>query len=126
MLRRDRHDAAAGNECWRQLRISDWLEAFAHHPRIGERVAGREASEQAGAQSAEDSVRAELRDVNRQYEERFGHIYIVCASGKSAEELLGIARARLVNDPDIEINVAAEELRKIMNLRLESLLDEHN
>lgn len=113
----------AGDECWKNLGPTDWLEAFAHHPRIGDRVSGAEASEQAGAQSAEQSTKNQLVEVNREYENRFGHIYIVCATGKSAEEMLTIARGRLTHDPDIELEVAAEELRKIMHLRLEKLFE---
>lgn len=122
----DEYAIEVGNECWKMLGPSDWIEAFSHHPRIGERVSGTEASEQAGAQSADERVKAELAEVNREYEKRFGHIYIVCATGKSAAELLQIARGRLTHDPDIELKVAGEELRKIMNLRLEKLFDEYN
>lgn len=126
MLQRERIDARAADECWANLGPRDWLEAFTHHPRIGERVSGAEASEQAGAQSADDLIKAQIADVNRQYEARFGHIYIVCASGKSAEEMLAIARSRLQNDPAAELGIAAEEQRKIMHLRLEKILNEHN
>lgn len=68
-------------------------------------------------------VRAELAAANREYEQRFGYIYIVFASGKSAEEMLALARERLRNDPDVELRAAAEEQRKITRLRLEKLLD---
>ena len=69
-------------------------------------------------------VRQALADVNRDYEQRFGYIYIVCATGKSAQEMLGIALSRLRNDPDAELRVAAEEQRKITQLRLQKLLEE--
>ena len=69
---------------------------------------------------------AQLADANAEYERRFGYIYIVCATGKSAEEMLSIARARLQNDPDTEIRIAAEEQRKITRLRLEKLLTEND
>jgi OHCU decarboxylase len=116
---------AIGDECWKTLGPADWHEAFSHHPRIGERVSGREASEQAGAQSAGDEIKAKLADVNQAYKKKFEHIYIVCATGKSAQELLAIAQGRLMNDPDVELKVAAEELKKIMHLRLEKIFDEH-
>ena len=72
-------------------------------------------------QSASSSVQHELALLNRAYEERFGHIYIVCATGKSAEELRDIARHRIDNDPQTELRNAAEEQRKILHLRLEKL-----
>jgi 2-oxo-4-hydroxy-4-carboxy-5-ureidoimidazoline decarboxylase len=68
-------------------------------------------------------LRADLAAANREYEERFGYIYIVFATGKSAEGMLALARERLRNDPDIELRVAAEEQRKIMRLRLDKLLE---
>lgn len=122
---------AIADEVWATLGPDDWRAAFAHHPRIGESggterqgVRGREwsAHEQAGVAGSASEVRAALADANREYERRFGHIYIVCAAGKSAEELLAIARARLSNDPERELEVAAEELRRIMRLRLARLL----
>ena len=113
---------AAADSAWSECGPEDYQEAFSHHPRIGAKVTGKEAAEQAGAQSASSSAKAELADVNRAYEEKFGHIYIVCAAGKSAEEMLSIARARLHNTPDAELETAAEEQRKIMQLRLRKLL----
>ena len=113
---------AAADVAWSECGPADFHEAFAHHPRIGAHVTGKEAAEQAGAQSASSSTKAELADVNRAYEEKFGHIYIVCATGKSAEEMLSIARARLHNAPDVELKTAADEQRKIMQLRLRKLL----
>ncbi len=122
-----RHEANVGidaaNECWSRLGTEDWLQAISHHPRIGEKVSGAEASEQAAAQSAERTKKDQLVDINREYENKFGHIYIVCASGKSVDEMLAIARSRLDNDAETELKVAAEEIRKIMNLRLEKLLE---
>jgi OHCU decarboxylase len=113
---------AAADSAWSECGPEDYQEAFSHHPRIGAHVTGKEAAEQAGAQSASSSTKAELADVNRAYEEKFGHIYIVCATGKNAEEMLSIARARLHNTPDAELKTAAEEQRKIMQLRLRKLL----
>ncbi len=114
------------------LAPSDWLEAFSHHPRIGERMSavaqGERGSawsvgEQAGIDRAHDDVRNELAAANREYEQRFGYIYIVCATGKTADEMVSLARARLLNEPETELRVAAEEQRKIMHLRLEKLVD---
>ena len=112
---------------WWSLDAADWREAFSHHPRIGDRSAtGWASTEQRGAGSATADTRAQLAEANAQYERRFGYIYIVCATGKSAEEMLAIARARLENDPDAEVRVAAEEQRKITRLRLEKLLTEND
>ncbi len=114
---------ATADEKWRSLGPADWHEAFAAHPRIGERAGGPSMSEQAGVLSAGDFARAELAWVNLEYEARFGHIYLVCASGRSGSELLADARARMKNDPATELTVAAEELRKITQLRLTRLLE---
>lgn len=109
---------------WKALGAKDWHEAFAAHPRIGGRAHGPSLSEQAGVLSAGDFARAELALVNAEYEARFGHIYLVCASGRTGSELLADARARMKNDPATELNVAAEELRKITHLRLTRLLED--
>ena len=122
---------AAAERTWWDLGRDDWLEAFRAHPRIGERDAatpqGAEARawserEQAGMARAPEEVRTALDKGNREYEERFGHIFIVCATGKRAEEMLALLAARLANDPDTELRVAADEQRKITRLRLERLL----
>ena len=124
---------AVAEEIWWALGPDDWMEAFAHHPRIGEQRgavaqdaqgAAWSAGEQARVAEAATSVQAELAAVNREYEARFDHIYIVCAAGKSAEELLALARARLANEPEVELRIAAEEQRKITRLRLEKLFTE--
>jgi OHCU decarboxylase len=113
----------AANEEWDKCDERNWLEAFSHHPRIGDRSAeGIAAQEQSGAHNAALSSQEELDRINRAYEERFGHIYIVCASGKSAEEMLAIARDRMNNDRETELRAAAEEQRKIMHIRLGKLL----
>lgn len=120
----------AAESIWWSLTPDDWREAFDHHPRIGERssVASQtetaqawSAAEQGGAAAAGDAARQALADGNREYERRFGHIYLVCATGKSAEELLAILRDRLQNDPVTEMRVAAREQVKITRLRLEKL-----
>ena len=117
---------------WNGLSREDWLEAFDHHPRIGEKKAAivqnasgaaLSSQEQARVASADEQTKGQLAQVNAEYERRFGYIYIVCASGRSAEELLTIARGRLQNDPEKELHVAAEEQRKIMQLRLANLLE---
>lgn len=117
---------AAADEAWSRTSPADWLEAFSHHPRIGERkVEGWAKGEQAAASSASESTQQQLVDINRAYEEKFGHIYIICATGKSAEEMLDIARKRMNNDAESELHAAAEEQRKIMQLRLRKLLGEN-
>jgi 2-oxo-4-hydroxy-4-carboxy-5-ureidoimidazoline decarboxylase len=117
---------------WNGLSREDWLEAFDHHPRIGgtnaavaQNASGAALSsqEQSRVTSAAQQTRDALARVNAEYERRFGYIYIVCASGKSAEELLAIAHRRLDNDPQTELRVAAEEQRRIMQLRLAKLLE---
>ena len=125
----------AAEEVWWSLGPDDWREAFAHHPRIGERDAavaqgGRarawSAGEQRGVADAGAEVRAAIAEGNREYERRFGHIYLVSAAGKSAEELLALLRARLSNDADTELRVAAAEQAKITRLRLLRLLGAAN
>ena len=104
---------------------SDWLEAFAAHPRLGERGApAREAAEQASALSAPASVLAELAALNAEYEKRFGHIFIACAAGQPAAALLGRLKERLGNTPEAELAIAAEEQKRITRLRLAKLLAE--
>jgi allantoicase len=122
----------AADRLWADTTEDDWREAFRSHPRIGESkaAAGQSATEkrwstqeQRGASSASDAARAALAEVNRAYEARFGHIYLVCATGRTAEELLAIARERLGNEPADELRVAAAEQHKITRLRLDKLLD---
>lgn len=108
------------------LSEDDVDEALAGHPRIGERPGtGHSAwskGEQAGVRTAAERTRAELVEANRAYEERFGHVYLVSASGKSADELLAILRERLGNEPSAEREVVRAELGKINRIRLEQLL----
>ena len=112
------------DEIWSSLSKEDWREAFAAHPRIGEKKGGAWSSqEQSGTRSAAEQTMRELADANRAYEERFGHIYIVCATGKSADDMLRLCVERLGNPPDVELRVAAEEQRKIMHLRLNKLVN---
>jgi allantoicase len=110
-------------EIWSALGEKEWLEAFAAHPRIGERKASGWASqEQSGTASAANETLSALADANREYEEKFGFIYIVCATGKSAEEMLTIARERLANEREQELRNAADEQLKITKLRMMKLV----
>ena len=120
----------AADAIWSGLDRLDWLEAFAAHPKIGAGGAGGadtahwSAEEQAGVSAAPDATRLRLADANREYEARFGYIFIVCATGKTAGAMLELLERRLRNDPGEEIQIAAEEQRKITRLRLAKLLDE--
>jgi OHCU decarboxylase len=108
---------------WSELTPADWLEAFASHPRIGEKSEDqRAAKEQSGVAGAAQDTLARLAAGNREYEKKFGYIYIVCASGKTAGEMLDLLESRLGNDPDAEMRAAAEQQRQITRLRLEKFL----
>jgi OHCU decarboxylase len=118
------------DDLWWSLAPDDWREAFDHHPRIGEQEAAAPQSadarrwssdEQRGASAASADVRQALAAGNLEYEHRFGHIYLVAAAGKSADELLAMLRSRLTNDPATELRVAAGEQAKITRLRLQKL-----
>jgi 2-oxo-4-hydroxy-4-carboxy-5-ureidoimidazoline decarboxylase len=118
------HDVAAikatADAIWARLAPADWLEAFAAHPRIGDRLSGGWAArEQAGVS---EEARARFAELNRVYEARFGYIFIVCATGRSSEEMLATLEARLNNNPELELRVAAGEQRAITQLRLDKLL----
>ena len=117
---------------WWALDPEDWLEAFSRHPKIGEQKSARTQAaaaqqwseqEQAGTKSADEETKHQLAAANREYESKFGHIYIVCATGKTADEMLSLCRERLSNEPDEELRVAAEEQRRITHLRLRKLLE---
>lgn len=116
------------NSVWNTLGRDDYLEAFEGHPKIGDVTSLKAkysgsgnlaAHEQSGVSSASDKVIERLAEGNRQYEEVFGYIFIVCATGKSAEEMCELLEQRLGNDPEKELAVAAEEQRKILQIRLE-------
>jgi allantoicase len=107
---------------WASLEEEDWLEAFAAHPRIGERKPGWASQEQSGTSGASEETMRALAEGNRAYEEKFGFVYLVCATGKSADEMLANLRMRLDNDRAAEVRNAAEEQRKITELRLEKLV----
>jgi 2-oxo-4-hydroxy-4-carboxy-5-ureidoimidazoline decarboxylase len=121
----------AANEAWRDLAEADHLQAFEGHPRIGDvgslkaRYASTRqlaAGEQVLVETAGDDIIEALADANTQYQKKFGFIFIVCATGKSAEQMLNLLLARLPNNRDSELANAAEEQRKIFQLRLEKLL----
>jgi OHCU decarboxylase len=117
---------------WRELGKEDWLEAFRAHPKIGEskaeRATGAEAQrwsegEQSRARDASEQTLDALTSANREYEERFGFIFIVCATGRTAVEMLAVLRERLNNDPETELRVAAGEQWRITELRLKKFLN---
>jgi 2-oxo-4-hydroxy-4-carboxy-5-ureidoimidazoline decarboxylase len=122
---------SVADEIWGALSVEDWKEAFARHPRIGDikelrkrfaDTAGRAEGEQAGAAGASEKTLKALYESNNLYEAKFGYIFIVCATGKSAEAMLLLLNSRLNNLPAEEITVAAEEQAKITKLRLEKIL----
>jgi 2-oxo-4-hydroxy-4-carboxy-5-ureidoimidazoline decarboxylase len=121
---------SAADHTWWALEESDWLEAFAAHPKIGEgaalvakfaATAAWSAEEQAGVSAGPDDERRELALMNARYQERFGYIFIVCATGKSVGEMLALLRDRLRNSLDEEIRIAAVEQSKITRIRLEKI-----
>ncbi len=121
-----------GGRVWRELPREGWLEAFRAHPKIGEKKAEKETGSEARAWSEGEQSRAReaseetldaLASANREYEGRFGFIFIVCATGKTAEEMLALLRGRLNNDPDAELRVAAGEQWRITELRLKKFLN---
>jgi len=121
---------SAARREWFRLTPEDWKEAFAHHPKIGDRGALRarfpatyhfSEREQSGMDTAPDQIIDQLAEGNAAYERRFGHIFIVCATGRSAKEMLDLLTARLQNDPATEVRLAAEEQAKITELRLKQL-----
>jgi OHCU decarboxylase len=110
---------------WMGLEPSDWREALEGHPRIGEQGGSSAAfsrQEQAGMVGVGDDVRAAIAAGNRTYEDRFRHVFLVSAAGRTPEEILDNLHSRLGNDPDTELRVAAEEHRRITRLRLAKLL----
>lgn len=122
----------ASNETWRDLSEADWLEAFRSHPRIGEshsegaieerRSIQWASQEQSGVANTDDAVKLTLAKANREYEKRFGRIFIVCATDKSAAEILEILNRRLGNDATTELREAAEQQLRITNIRLKKWL----
>jgi OHCU decarboxylase len=123
----------ASDRIWRGLTKADWMEAFAHHPRIGQSVAPATASARSAQWSSQeqqkvgvagDDVIAALADGNRAYEQRFNRIFIVCAAGKSAHTILDILQRRMRNDEQTELQESAEQQRQITSLRLKKWTSE--
>jgi len=116
---------ASAERAWSELEPSDWAEALAGHPRIGERGGSSPAAseqEQSGVRVAAAGTLEHLAAGNRLYEAKFGHVFLIAAAGKSTEEILSALRERMSNDPMTEARVAAAEHRKIARLRLEGLI----
>lgn len=120
------------NDVWWSLDQNDWLEAFRSHPKIGERKAANavsaqsqqwSAQEQQGVQNAPQGAIEKLAQLNADYEKKFGFIFIVCATGKSTDEILALLEQRLPNDVSVELPIAAAEQAKITELRLRKLLE---
>jgi len=125
------HLFGAAEQLWWGLGDGDWREAFEHHPKIGADVAAlREkfagtadwsSQEQAGVTSASEEVLSALAEGNKTYDARFGHVFLICASGLSAETMLGELQERLGNEPAAELRIAAGEQVKITRLRLHKI-----
>jgi 2-oxo-4-hydroxy-4-carboxy-5-ureidoimidazoline decarboxylase len=122
---------AAADDCWQNLSEADWLEAFRSHPRIGEQHAEKKTSavsaawsqsEQSQMSQADAAILQRMREGHRQYEERFGRIFIVCASGKQPAEMLSILERRLGNESAQELHESAGQQQQIMQLRLRKWL----
>jgi allantoicase len=122
---------ATSDDLWWQLDRNDWLEAFHSHPKIGEKKAAGKVSaqsqqwsgqEQSGVDAASHETTASLAALNEAYEQKFGYIFIICATGKSSDEMLAALRERLEHDLETELPIAAEEQSKITELRLKKLL----
>ena len=123
--------SSKADEIWVSLGEDDWFEAFRAHPKIGEgkaaaaqsqQAANWSAQEQSQAQQAAEETKAAIAEGNRIYADQFGFIFIICAPGKSAEQILSSLKARLTNDLETELLIAAKEQQKITQLRLKKLL----
>jgi 2-oxo-4-hydroxy-4-carboxy-5-ureidoimidazoline decarboxylase len=117
-------------DSWKKLSTDDWMQAFDAHPKIGDieslkkkygATKGWSENEQSGVNGADEQVINDLAAYNQNYEQKFGYIFIVCATGKSAGEMLSILKDRIVNSPDRELTNAIEEQKKITRIRLEKL-----
>ena len=126
----------SADRIWSSLAPPDWLEAFSHHPRIGkpENLEAKVATsrttaqiwateEQKGVRGAPQNILQDLAKENSDYENRFGHVFLICATGKTAEEMLSLLRVRMKHTPEKELKVAAQEQNKITHIRLEKLLN---
>lgn len=123
------HDAPSlhreAEAIWLSLTPEEWLKAFAKHPKIGGKPSSAwSAQEQKGMSDATQHITQTMRDLNERYERKFGWIFIICATGKSAEEMRNLVEQRLLNDPERELQIAVDEQSKIMHLRLDKLLAE--
>ncbi len=123
---------ASAKRIWFALAPDEWLEAFGSHPKIGESQAAAQNSvrarnwsqqEQSGTQHASRETVQSLADLNSEYEKKFGHIFIVCATGKGTAQMLEILRQRLNNDSVTELRIAADEQFRITQIRLEKLVN---
>jgi OHCU decarboxylase len=123
---------ARANEIWWALDKEDWLEAFRSHPKIGEKKVGQPVAaqsqqwseqEQRGVAHASAEVTGKLATLNYDYEQKFGFIFIICATGKSSDEILSLLEKRMANDAATELPIAAAEQAKITELRLRKLLE---
>ena len=122
---------AEADRTWFACTEADWREAFEHHPKIGDLSSLKDkfantgkwaANEQAGVNQTSEEILRALAEGNKKYEEKFGYIFIVCATGKTAEEMLALLQERLPNSPEAEIKIAMAEQNKITRIRLEKLL----
>ncbi len=122
----------ASDECWQQCDTKYYLEAFSHHHKIGDRSSLEQkfasthkwaSSEQSSVLDANTNIIDQLAKGNEAYEHKFGFIFIVCATGKSAEEMLDLLTQRLTNAPEKEIQIAAAEQQKITHIRINKLLE---
>ncbi|PCJ83466.1 MAG: OHCU decarboxylase [Flavobacteriales bacterium] len=122
---------ALASQLWLKCSRNDWLEAFTHHPKIGDLESLKKRfgptkewseGEQVSVEAASQETLLELAEYNQRYEDKFEFIFIVCATGKSADEMLEMLKKRINNNPEKEIKIAAQEQREIMILRLEKLL----
>ena len=117
-----------GATAWSHCREVDWREALAGHPRIGEKAKGGDLAsqwsrgEQSRAATPDEALQSELREKQLAYEERFGFLFLICATGRTTEQILSVLNLRLDQTPEIELQTVAEELAKIIHLRLEKLL----
>lgn len=126
------HMIETSDRIWWSLDQQDWLEAFHSHPKIGEKKAAAttaieaqkwSAEEQSGVEVSGADILNSLAELNRAYEEKFGFIFIVCATGKSSAEMLSLLRERIENPPDVELKNAATEQDRITELRLKKLIE---
>lgn len=119
-----------GASAWSRCREADWKESLAGHPRIGEKAAGKDLAskwsrgEQSKAAAPDQAVKDELRARQVAYEERFGFIFLICATGRSSTEILAALNQRMEQPPERELQTVAEELAKIIHLRLEKLIEQ--